>query len=123
MKSLSILILTITILACVSSKNNIHSTGRLEIIKTDSIRDHFVFKTKNELGNEVIVLAEKDKVSGCKPFKKYIIADSIHQVSAIKSGSRYDLIGFNVSTIDGIKIRDSAQLAKIIWNCDCFTAK
>jgi hypothetical protein len=123
MKSLFILILTIAILACVSNKDNIHSTGRLEIIRTDSIRDHFVFKTRNESGNEVTVLAEKDKVSGCKPFKKYIIADSIHQVSAIKSGSRYDLIGFNVSTIDDVKIRDSGELAKIIWNCDCFTDK
>jgi hypothetical protein len=123
MKSLIILILTITIFACVSSKYNIHSKARLEIIKTDSIRDHFVFKTKNESGNEVTVLAEKDKVNECKPFKKYIIADSIHQASAIKSGTRYDLIGFNVSTIDGIKIRDSGELAKLVWNCDCFTDK
>ncbi|MEO8712528.1 MAG: hypothetical protein ABI405_10415, partial [Parafilimonas sp.] len=104
-------------------RNNNQSTTRLEIIKIDSIRDHFVFKTKSKSGNEVIVLAEKDKVDNCLPFKKFIIADSVHQVSAIKSGSRYDLIGFNVSTIDGIKIRDSAELTKIIWNCDSFTDK
>jgi hypothetical protein len=123
MKDLFILILITAIISCISSKKNVQSVTRLEIIKTDSIRDHFVFKTRNELGNEIIVLAEKDKVSDCKPFKKYILADSIHQVSAIKNGKRYDLIGFNVSIIDDIQIRDSGELAKIIWNCNCFTDK
>jgi hypothetical protein len=123
MKSLFFLILCIVLIACVSSKNNSQSVTRLEIIRTDSIRDHFVFKTRSNSGKEAIVLAEKDKIGNCRPFKRFIIADSVHQVSAIKSGSRYDLIGFNVSIIDGIKIRDSAELTKIIWNCDCFTAK
>lgn len=114
------LILCIALIACVSSKNNSKSAKRLEITRTDSIRDHFVFRTRNDFGREVIVLAEKSKVENCKPFKRFIIADSLHQVSAIKSGSRYDLIGFNVSIVDGIKIRDSAELTKIIWNCNCF---
>jgi hypothetical protein len=123
MKRLFCLILSIAIIACVSSRNSIQSIRKLEIIKTDTIRGHYVFKTKDELDSEIIVLAESEKVEGCKPFKRFIIADSIHQVSAIKSGSRYDLIGFTVSIVDGIKIRDSAELVKIIWNCNCFTDK
>jgi hypothetical protein len=123
MKSLFILILTINVLACVSSKNNIHSVATLEIIKTDSIRDHFVFKTKSKSGKEIIVLAEKDSVNNCRPFKKFILSDSVHQTSELKSGSKKDLVGFYLSTIDGIKIRDEGELVKIIWNCNCFTDK
>jgi hypothetical protein len=121
MRSLFIAILTSAILSCVGSNSGNHALKKLEIIRIDSTRDHFVFKTKDELGKEVIVLAEKDKVSGCRPFRKYIIVDSIHQVSAIKSGKRYDLVGFYLSTIDSVRIRSEGELVKIIWNCDCFT--
>lgn len=123
MKSFNFLLLTIIIISCASSKKSAQSGKQLEIIRTDTIRDHFVFQTKSNSGDEIIVLAEKDKVRDCMPFKKYIIADSIHQVSAIKSGSKKDLIGFNVSTIDGIKIRNDGELVKIVWGCDCFTEK
>lgn len=123
MKVFSSLFLLIAITSCVLSKKNIQSAKRFEIVKTDTIRDHYVFITKDELNNEIIILAEKDKVESCNPFKKFIVADSIHQVSAIKSGSRYDLIGFNVSIVDGVKIKKSNELAKIIWNCNGFTDK
>ena len=120
MKSLFIVVLVIALLSCISSKSGSRSSVKLEIVSTDSIRDYFVFNTKSEIGHEMIILAEKRRVADCKPFKKFIIEDSIHRVSAIKSGSRYDLIGFNVSIINGVKIRDSAELVKIIWNCNCF---
>jgi len=121
MKVISILIPIITITACVLGRKNIHAPRKLEIIRTDTIRDHYVFKTKYEANNEVFVLAEKDKVESCRPFKKFIISDSIHQVSAIRLGSRYDLIGFNVSKIDEITIKKSNELANVILNCDSFT--
>lgn len=121
MRGIFIAILTSAILSCIGSNSGKQSSGKLEIIRSDSTRDHFVFKTKDESGKEVIILAEKDKVSECRPFRKFIIADSIHQVSAIKSGKRYDLVGFYLSTIDSVKIRSKGELVKIIWNCNCFT--
>ena len=121
MRNLFFLIL-LTI-SCSVSKQNVQSVKKLEIINTDSTSDHFVFKTKSESGNEVIVLAEKDSVNDCRPFKKFIIADSVHQTSTLKAGSGKDLVGFYLSTIDGIKIRNEGELVKIIWNCNCFTDK
>jgi hypothetical protein len=110
--------LTIT---CSVSKRNTRSTKKLEIVAIDYTRDHFVFKTKDETGTEIIVLAEKDSVEFCQPFKKFIILDSIHETSVLKSGSRKDIVGFYLSYIDGIKIRNKGELVKIIWNCNCFT--
>lgn len=99
---------------------NAQKVNRLEIIRTDSIRDHFIFKTKADNGTESIVLIERDKVSNCRPFKKFIIADSVHRTSVLKSGSKKDIVGFYLSTIDGVKIRDKGDLVKIINSCDCF---
>jgi hypothetical protein len=110
-------------ISCVTSKSRIQLAKKLEIIRIDTIRDFYVFKTKDDSSKEVIVLAERDRVSNCKPFKHFIIADSVYQTSVLKSGSKKDLVGFNLSTIDGIKIKQPDELPKIIWNCDCFTDK
>lgn len=123
MKNLFFLTLLITIIACATIKQNVQLVKKLEIIRVDSTNDHFIFKTKNESDYEIIVLAEKDKVNDCQPFKKFIIEDSIHQTSTLKAGAREYLVGFYLSTINGIKIRNSGELVKIIWNCDCFTNK
>src|SRR5580658_11245473 len=105
MKALNLLLLLAFIASCALSKKSIPSSNKMEIIRTDTIRDHFVFTTKDVFNNEVIILAEINKVEACRPFKKFIIADSVHQATAIKFGSRYDMIGFNVSIIDGIRIK------------------
>ncbi|TAL50424.1 MAG: hypothetical protein EPN92_01755 [Chitinophagaceae bacterium] len=123
MKNLFFLIPLIAIITCSVSRQNIQPVKRLEIIKADTTRDFYVFKTMNDSSKEVIVLAEREKVNDCKPFKRFIIADSVHQTSVLKSGSGKDLVGFYLSTIDGIKIRTEGELPKIIWNCNCFTDK
>jgi hypothetical protein len=70
-----------------------------------------------------IVIAEKEKVNSCKPFKKFILADSVHETSMIISGSGYDFVGMYLSYIDNIQIRKKGELVKIIWNCQSFTEK
>ena len=68
-----------------------------------------------------IIIAEKDKIKSCKPFKKYIIADSIKEEVRIKSGSKYVMIGFNEFTINKIKIKEKGELTKVINNCNSFS--
>ena len=123
MKSLFFFNILIVITACATYERGNHSLGKLEIIKIDSVADFFVFKTTTDSNKVVIVLAEKDKVNNCFPFKPFIIADSVHETSMLKAGSKYDLIGFNGFVIDGIKLKNQGELAKIIWNCNCFTVK
>ena len=57
---------------------------KLKIIKIDTITDQYVFKTKDELNNVVFIPAQKNKVEGCKPFKRFMIAHSAHIVYALK---------------------------------------
>jgi pectate lyase len=116
-------LLVIIILACSASKQNPQAIKKLEIIRIESTSDHFVLTTKNESGTENIILAEKDSVTVCRPFKKFIIADSVHNTTIIKSGNGKDIVGFYLSKIDGINIRDADGWVKIIWNCNCFTDK
>ena len=121
MKALNLLPLLAFIASCALSKKSIPSSNKMEIIRTDTIRDHFVFTTKDVFNNEVIILAEINKVEACRPFmKKFIIADSVHQATAIKFGSRYDMIGFNVSFIDGIRIKKDNELAKYYLELQLF---
>lgn len=116
------ILIAITLTSSVN-KQNVQQVRKWEIIRTESITDHFVFTAKDESGVEKIVLAEKDSVKDCRPFKKFIIADSIHQTITLKSGNTIDKLGFYIRTIDGVRIRDSGSLIKIIWNCTCFTDK
>jgi len=120
MKTLFFLILLITFIACSGWNQHDQSVRKLEIIKIDSTSDHFVFRTKNESGKEVTVLAEKEKLVDCHLFKKFIIEDSVHQTSTLKAGSKKDLVGFYLNSIDGVKIRDKGELVKIIESCNCF---
>jgi hypothetical protein len=121
MKNIFFLISSLSILACSVSSQNVQPVKKLKIIKTDTTTDFYVFNTRDDSSKEVIVLAERDSVSNCRPFKKFIISDSVHQTSVLKSGSKKDLAGFNLSTIDGIKIKQPDDLPKIIWNCNSFT--
>jgi hypothetical protein len=121
MRNFNYLLISIMIAACTTHKNNTRSEQRLEIIRIDSLNDYFVFKTKSKINNEIIVLGEKDRMRDCEPFKRYILSDSIHEVSAIKDGSHKEILGSYLSQIDGIKIRDSGAFVKVIWNCNCFT--
>ena len=123
MKTLFFSILSMAFIAGSAWKQPDRSVEKLEIVEIDSTGDHFVFKTKNEAGKQVTVLAEQEKLIDCRPFKKFIIADSVHQTSTLKAGSSKDIVGFYLSTINGIKIRDEGELVKIIWNCACFTDK
>ena len=115
--------LTFFLLTISANKLKAQIVNKIEIIKTDSTRDHFIFRTRTETGKESIVLVEKDRVSDCRPLKKFIIADSVHRTSVLKSGSKKDIVGFYLSTIDGIQIRDKGELVKIIWSCSCFIDK
>lgn len=120
-KSLFLLILLVSIITCSVNRQNVQSGKNLKIVKTDTTADFYVFNTRDDSNKEVIVLAERDMVSDCRPFKKFIIADSVHQTSVLKSGKGRDIAGFYLSTIDGIKIKQPDELPKIIWNCACFT--
>jgi hypothetical protein len=110
-------------IGCLLGNKKMESIRKLEIIKTDTTSEFYVFKTMSEAGSEVIVIAEKEKVNSCKPFKKFIVADSVHETSIIKSGSGYDFVGMYLSYIDNIQIRKKGELVKIIWNCQSFTEK
>jgi hypothetical protein len=107
-------------ISCSTSRNSNQFKDKVEILKVDTTSDYYVFST-SDTAKYSIVIAEKGKVNGCKPFKKFIIIDSIKTTSKIKSGSTYDLIGFNGLIIDGIKIKNKGELAKIIVNCASFT--
>jgi hypothetical protein len=115
-----ILFLGLSILSCSTGKNNFYSKRKVEIIKIDSTRDFYVF-TVGKVYDGMKVIAEKGDVSSCQPFKKFIIIDSIQEVSKLKSGSKYVLIGFNELTIGSIKIKNKGELAKIVRNCMSFT--
>lgn len=114
------ILLGILLINCSVSRPNTQPINKFEIIKIDDVGDHIVFKTLTETKIEKIILAEKDSVKDCRPFKKFIIADSIHETTVLKSGNTIDIVGFNLSTINGIKIRNNGELVKIIWNCKCF---
>jgi hypothetical protein len=121
MKNIIIVILFIITTFCSIRKNNINTTEKLEIIKTDTTSDFYVFKTKGSSNKEPIILAEREKINKCRPFKKFIIADSVHQTAIIKSGSSFVYAGFYLKYIDDIQIKNNNELIKIIWNCDCFS--
>lgn len=93
---------------------------KVEIIKVDTTGDYYVFST-SDTAKYSIVIAERDKLNGCKSFKKFIIIDSIKTTSKIKSGTTYDYIGFNGLIVDGIKIKNKGELANVIMNCASFT--
>lgn len=122
-KVIPILFLIFFMLSCSLRNNTTKSIKKLEIIKTDTTADFYVFKTVNKFRKETIVIAEKDKVNKCQPFQKYIITDSVHSTYQIKLGNRFVFSGFYLSYIDDIKIRNDEELVKIIWNCNSFTNK
>lgn len=109
----------IIIVSCSSSKHKYNCKNKFEIIKVDTIRDYFVLQAKNKKNNEIIVLAEKDKMKDCKLLKNNIISDCISEEVAIKSGSKMTLIGLNISVIDGVKVREKGKLVKVISDCSC----
>jgi len=117
---LTIILIAFLSISCIISKSGRQSM-KLEITQIDTTRDLYVFKTIGLGDAEIIVVAEKEKIADCEPFKRYILADSIHQTSTIKSGLTSDMIGFYLTYIDDIKIRNQGELVKIILNCNSFS--
>ncbi len=117
MKSLIFILLIFICSFCSVNKRNIKQTGKIEILKVDSTKDYYVFNT-NSSKEYSIVIAEKEKLIGCISFKKFILLDSIKESSRIKSGSKYDIIGFYEFFIDGIKVKNADVLTKSINNCE-----
>lgn len=95
----------------------------MEILKVDSTIEHYVFTIKSKDNPQIIVIAEKRKVKGCKPFKRFIIKDSIEEVASVKAFNSYDMVGFNGYSIDGVKMKNRGELTKIISSCAAFTDK
>ena len=91
---------------------------KLEILKIDSTADLYVFNTKCNSKEFNIIIAEKQKLQTCYHFKRFILIDSIKESPKIKAGSRYDFIGFNEFTIDGVKVKNGGVLVKFIDNCE-----
>lgn len=108
-------------ISCASNKKtSIYNIEKLKIYSIDSTADFYVFGVQNNLKKQIII-AEKNKIKLCKPFKKYIISDSIKEETRIKSGSKYVMIGFNEFTINKIKIKEKGELTKVINNCNSFS--
>ncbi len=125
MKFFIIIIVFFAAFSCATnSKNSTHSRiAKQIIVRTDTLREHYVFSTIKSNGDSDIVLAERDTMKNCMPFKKYIIQDSITTTTFLKSGSKYDIVGLYLKSINDVKIRKDDELIKIIWNCNCFTDK
>ena len=114
-------------LICCSSNRNVSKSAdtksgdKLEIVKFETTADFYVFTAKDSNDKNQIILAEKGRVDNCYPFKKFIIRDSIKTTYKLKAGSTYDFVGAMEFNINGIKVKESGELAKIIWNCDSFS--
>lgn len=123
MKYLIIIVIFISGLSCaINSKNSTHSKmAKQLIVRIDTLREHYVFSTKKSNGDSDIVLAERDTMKNCTPFKKYILQDSIMTTTFLKAGSKYDIVGLYLKSINDVRIRKDDELIKIIWNCSCFT--
>lgn len=121
-KVVSIWCLGIIFLSCSVGQKTFSGKSRLKIIAIDSTNDFYVFNTMKSV-DTIIVVAEKGNMSMCRPFKEYIFEDSVHETAKLKSGTYYVWIGANEFTIDSIKLKKKGELAKIIWNCNCFTDK
>lgn len=122
-KIVSIWCLSVIFLSCsVSQKPFSEKKNRLKIIEIDSTNDFYVFNAMKS-NDTITVVAEKGIMSMCRPFKDYIIEDSIHETAKLKSGPYYVWIGANEFTINSIKIKKKGELANIIWNCSCFADK
>jgi len=119
-KILTVCCLAIAFLCCATNRKAFSEQGRLEIVAVDSTNDFYVFKTRRS-SDTVIVVAEKGNISMCRPFKRFIIEDSVHETAKLKSGSAYVWIGFNEFTINDIKVKKKGELAKTVTNCMSFT--
>ena len=117
MKNTLLLLILFTSSFCSIKSLHTPSTEKIEILKIDSTKEFYVFKTNSKTIENSIVIAEKSMLGECVYNRQFIIVDSIKQSSKIKSGSNYDLIGFNAFTIDGIKVKNSGVLIKYINNC------
>jgi hypothetical protein len=106
--------------SCGLPSKKLLNKGLLEITKIDSTKDFYVFRI-GKISQKLIVIAEKDQVMMCMPFKKFIIADSIKEVGIIKAGSRNIGIGARGFVMDGVRIKYPEELAKIITSCKAFT--
>ncbi len=104
---------------CTAIQKATPGRNKLEIVSVDSTDDFYVFSVIRSI-DTIIVVGEKRNVSICRPFKKFIKEDSIHESAKLKSGLKYVWIGFNELTINNIKVKKKGELTKIVTNCMAF---
>lgn len=119
-KILAIGCLSIALFCCATNRKGFSGQNRLEIVAVDSTNDFYVFDTR-KASDTVIVIAEKGNVVMCRPFKRFIIVDSVHETARLKSGSAYVWIGTNEFIIGNTKVKKKGELAQIVTNCMAFT--
>ena len=118
MKNIYILLTFLLLVNCSTMVKSQQSKNNLKIISSSFIKDYVVFNTQDFHKNDVIVLANKNDIRDCISSKNFIILDSIYEVTSIKIGSKRDIVGYKLSEIDGVKIRNEGELVKIIKNCN-----
>ena len=96
-----IIVVFIASFSCATNARNStpRKVAKKLIVRIDTLREHYVFSTIKSDGDNDIILAERDVVKKCVPFKKYIIQDSITTTTSLKSGNRYDMVGVYLKSI------------------------
>jgi hypothetical protein len=117
MKNAFLFLLLIAVASCSTSKKAVRVNAKLRILRVDSTSALYVFNCKNSLDSNIIIIAEKEKFTYCKPFKRFILSDSVKESMEIKDGASFDIIGFDGLTIDKIRVKKAGELVKIIKNC------
>jgi len=130
MKRIFFLILTSMAVGCTTQPIMPAKTGktpnRLKIEKVTQVGDHFIFQTKSDSGRVSTIIAEIKKVGSCRPFKQFIIGDSLYNEIHLYTRSSDGKILVDdmsrIGYINDIPIHtDDPFFIKMIWNCDCFT--
>lgn len=108
-------------LACFEKTKKIVEKRMCVITKIDSI-SYFVFTVKCVSDSNKLIIGEKEKINDYALSNKYILEDSVKQVSYIKNESKYLLVYLeNGLTIDGVRIKKASGPINIISNCYSFS--
>jgi hypothetical protein len=112
----------IVVTSCAESKKMKTRSQNWEIIKVDSVRDHFVFNLFMYPDRYKIVIGEMANLNRCRPFGKFIILDSISTTSFIKAANgKPDMVGMWEMHINGIKVKEAGELFNVISSCASFS--
>src|SRR5690554_2269402 len=110
------------ILSVIYSCNTVNSIYKkknvIEIVKIDSIDIYYIFNTNSKQNS--IFIGEKEKLTKCLLFKKYLIKDSIKETPYLKDGGKKLYIGFHGFEIDDIIVKKTGELVKYINSCESF---